>query len=588
MGSVKNPISAIAIVASVALMTLSSSLSAIEATWDYAVQISAAVETSPARVTLTWPQDTSFTPNSYTIYRKSLDATSWGSGTSLPGTATSYTDTSVSVGSSYEYQVVKSTSGHTGYGYIYVGIQASLTDNRGKLVLIVDNTHASTLASELKRLQQDLVGDGWTVLRHDVARNDSVVNVKNLIKADYAADPSQVKAVFLFGHVPVPYSGNIVPDGHYPDHQGAWPADAFYGDMDGSWTDSSVNNNSATEPRNRNVPGDGKFDQSDLPSNIELQVGRVDLANLPGRQYWGGPATFSSEQELLRNYLNKDHAWRFKQLTAPVRALVFDDFGIRGGEAFAASAYRNFGPFVGANNITTLRNKGEWIPTLKGNNYLWAYGSGAGSYTSIGGLGSTGQYQDGTTVELVNADIKAVFTLVMGSWLGDWDTEDNIMRSILATRTEGLVSAWSGRPHWFCQHMGLGMNIGYAARLTQNNPKDGTYNTAVNSAARQIHIALMGDPTLRMHVVAPPSNLNVTPGRPGPALPGRHRRKLCSATMSIALKPRPGLSNGLPAACSPQPAIMIPAPPAATMPTWCVRSNWKTPLAAVTTMPARV
>ena len=44
-----------------------------------------------------------------------------------------------------------------------------------------------------------------------------------------------------FGHVPVPYSGDIVPDGHMPDHVGAWPCDGFYGDMDGTWTDNAVN-----------------------------------------------------------------------------------------------------------------------------------------------------------------------------------------------------------------------------------------------------------------------------------------------------------------------------------------------------------
>ena len=68
-------------------------------------------------------------------------------------------------------------------------------------------------------------------------------------------------SLFLLGHVPVPYSGNINPDGH-PDHQGAWPADGYYADMDGTWTDISVNNTVATGTRNDNVPGDGKFDQS--------------------------------------------------------------------------------------------------------------------------------------------------------------------------------------------------------------------------------------------------------------------------------------------------------------------------------------
>ena len=53
------------------------------------------------------------------------------------------------------------------------------------------------------------------------------------------------------------------------------------------------------------------------------------------------------------------------------------------------------------------------------------------------------------------------------------------------------------------------MNIGYAARLTQNNGGNGLYHNQINSAAGNIHIALMGDPTLRMHPVAP-VNLTAT------------------------------------------------------------------------------
>ena len=60
--------------------------------------------------------------------------------------------------------------------------------------------------------------------RLEVERKDSVVSVKNRIKAEYRADTINTRAVFLFGHVPVAYSGDIVPDGHVPDHQGAWPS----------------------------------------------------------------------------------------------------------------------------------------------------------------------------------------------------------------------------------------------------------------------------------------------------------------------------------------------------------------------------
>jgi hypothetical protein len=54
--------------------------------------------------------------------------------------------------------------------------------------------------------------------------------------------------------------------------------------------------------------------------------------------------------------------------------------------------------------------------------------------------------------------------------------------------------------------MGLGETIGYTARLTQNNT--GLYQNQINAAANQIHIALMGDPTLRLHPVAPVASLD--------------------------------------------------------------------------------
>jgi hypothetical protein len=476
-------------------------------TWEFSVQVSASVQSSPPQITLSWPQDVYIVPNSYTVYRKAPNATSWGPGTTLPGTTTSYVDSNVSVGTAYEYQIVKVTSQYTGYGYIYAGSNIPMTENRGKLLLVVDNTYAANLANELARLQQDLVGDGWTVIRHDVGRNDSVPSVKSWLVSQYNADPANVKTVFLFGHVPVPYSGDIVPDGHVPDHQGAWPCDGFYGDMTGVWTDTSVNDTGGEYARNHNVPGDGKYDQSSFPAPITLMVGRVDLANMPGLYYTGGPNTFPSEQELLRNYLNKDHRFRTKQFDLPRRGISGDFFGVRNGEAFAASAYRNFAPFFGANNITTIVDQGVWAPTLTTTPYLWAGGFGAGSFGSIGGLGNSGSYNNVLTTDVVNNDLKFVFGLFFGSWLGDWDSQDNIMRSVLATPSYGLACAWSGRPHFFLQHMGLGETIGYGTRLTQNNGPSGLYQNQVNTAAGNIHVALMGDPTLRMHIVAPPSNL---------------------------------------------------------------------------------
>ena len=110
----------------------------------------------------------------------------------------------MTVGTTYEYQIVKaSTVGYTGYGYIYAGINAPLVDSRGKVILVVDNSFSSSLSNELARLQSDLTGDGWSVVRRDVGRNDTPQNVKSVITAAYQADTNNVKAVFLFGHVPI-------------------------------------------------------------------------------------------------------------------------------------------------------------------------------------------------------------------------------------------------------------------------------------------------------------------------------------------------------------------------------------------------
>ena len=136
---------------------------------DYAVRVSATVQTNPAQISLSWPANAGST--GYLVYRKSRDAKVWGTGLPLPSSASNYVDLNVVAGSSYEYRISKSATNYSGEGYVYAGIAVPLVESRGKVVLLVDNTLSTSLASELARLQQDLAGDGWTVLSHDVARD---------------------------------------------------------------------------------------------------------------------------------------------------------------------------------------------------------------------------------------------------------------------------------------------------------------------------------------------------------------------------------------------------------------------------------
>ena len=97
-------------------------------------------------------------------------------------------------------------------------------------------------------------------------------SIKDQIVANYNADPNGVKAVLLLGTVPIPYSGDFAWDGH-ADHYGAWPSDAYYADVNGVWTDNSINDTSPGRAANVNVPGDGKFDQSYYPLRWSYKSG---------------------------------------------------------------------------------------------------------------------------------------------------------------------------------------------------------------------------------------------------------------------------------------------------------------------------
>jgi hypothetical protein len=457
----------------------------------YAVEVTAAIQTAPPQVRLVWPLDANAT--GYSVSRKLPTATSWTSLTSLPGTATGYTDGNVALGGAYEYRISKSsTLGISAFGYILAGVDAPLVENRGKLILLVDNTQAAPLAAELSRLQQDLAGDGWTVIRKDVSRTATVPSVKALIKTEYDADRANVKAVFLFGHIPVPRSGDINPDGH-PNHIGAWAADTYYADMDGTWTDSSVNDTSAERADNYNTPGDGKFDQGQIPSDLELALGRVDLSNMT---CYSNKTPARSETDLLRAYLNKDHNFRHGLLNVPRRGVIADNFGDIYGESFAVTGWRSFAPMFGPNGTTGL-NYGTYFPTLKAQPYLFAYACGGGSYYTCDGIGGSDDFA-------LN-DIQAVFTMHFGSYFGDWNNESNFLRASLGSGYV-LTTTWSGRPLYFYHPMALGETVGYSVLLSQNNRSGGLYEKQ-NMGTRYVNNSLHGDPSLRLHPVLPPSNV---------------------------------------------------------------------------------
>ena len=464
------------------LMNFSSSLFSQTYALDNSVLLTAAGSTGPDAVTLTWRSYPGTTQ--YQVYRKLPASAAWGTAiATLTPADTSYTDLTVTNGTVYEYRVDR-IAPTIANGYVLSGVNTHLNYNNGIMILLTDSFFVPVLNTEINQLVADYEADGWFVKQVYISRSQSVPSVKARIVTLYNQDPTNTKALMILGHIPVPYSGLINPDGH-PDHLGAWPADVFYADMNGTWTDASENDStSASDPRNHNVPGDGKYDQSLIPSTLELQTGRVDLYNLP--------AFTATETQLMQKYLHKLHAFKTRGFIPQDAAVIEDNFGGY-SEGFSSSGYKNFSAMVGPDNTYTT----DWLTTLDTLNALWSYGCGGGWYQGASGIAAS--------TDFAADSVLSVFNMLFGSYFGDWDVQNSFLRSALGSGTM-LTNVWAGRPHWQFHQMALGYPIGYSALKTQNNSS--TYYTSNLSPGyfgQWVHISLQGDPSLRLHYIAPPS-----------------------------------------------------------------------------------
>lgn len=508
------------VVTTILLIALQASLYS-QSPKEFSVMLRASVSETPRQtITLRWNADSN--QQRIFIWKKDKEWPTFPNAIadSVVGTGTSWTDANAVVGKAYEYRVFRiirkqtgtdSATGNPifsvfwGTGYITSGVKAPPAP-RERMLVLVDTTMVAPLSQQLTALRADLEQEGWSVTQRGVERvtkydSGAVVRVRNLIKSEWAIGEGDLGGVFIIGHIPIPYSGRIAPDGHVPDHLGAWPADGIYGDIDANYSDFIIDSPNTQRPANNNVPGDGKYDQSTFNSAIDIPVGRVDFYDMP--------AFPESETELLRQYLNRNHAYRINTWNVAMGGVIDDNFGTY-GEVFAASAWRSFSVFGGDTTVKA----GDYFTDLAGpSTMLLGYGCGGGTDVSAGGVG--------TTTDLVTKPVHAVFTMLFGSYFGDWGTQNNLLRASLASKPRALVCGWSGRPHWYLHHMALGETIGYSARISQNNQtivngQLGTYVPMViqtqqglsiaSSGDRGVHIGLMGDPSLRA-VTAPVATL---------------------------------------------------------------------------------
>lgn len=449
---------------------------------------------SNGTITINWPAQ-SFTGSWQIFKRKNItDAWSGTPAANLAATATSWTDASFTTGSAYEYSIyqVNSSNQAVAVGYLYAGNKTPEVPTFGSVILLVDSNYIKPLAGELTQLKNDLAKDGWVIKTIYAGRGETPPTVKARISAAMAATSPTPRSLYIIGHVPVPYSGYFSgnsdacaypPDGHVEgsgNHTGAWPADLYYGDFTGTYTDATVNLSTGLESRLYNIPGDGKFDQCKVAGEVTLEIGRVDLYNMP--------IFNKSDTVMVSNYLNKAHLWRKDSVVTVERGLVDDNFttlSLSHTGWIAQNCMVRADSIFGNRDYFTAQNAGA---------YLWSYGCGPGSFNSCSGIGAMNNWNPGI--------FNNIFTALAGSFFGDWDNQNNFLRGPIATGS--LCSFWGGIPTWYMQHMGLGLPIGVGAKYTQNS-KMADFNGSENG----VYIALMGDPTIKVRNVPMTGKLKI-------------------------------------------------------------------------------
>ena len=448
---------------------------------------------------LSWPENSARTGTYQFFYRElyGSDHTWLLVGNPIQGPASSLVfNTQKNV--EFAAQYLNQNNQAEAIGYIAAGV-LNEPILKGRTILVIDSLISVEAQSQLATLKNDLLASGWFFDELIVKRTDNPEAIKGKIQSLLAKGSFENNTVYIIGHVPVPYSGYFSstgtrppPDGHVEgsgNHTGAWPADVFYADFEGIWEDILVKCTTGSQSRHHNIGGDGKFDPSELPGKASVDLGRVDFYDMP--------AFTESEIELTKEYLERTHKWKMGEIPYVKRALIDNNFGRLN---LASTGYHNFSCLIQKDSIFDDR---DYFKSQALGNYLWSYGCGAGSYTSCNGIGNTNNFAQYKNKDSFNN----IFTILAGSYFGDWDSKNNLLKASLAAGS--LATFWGGIPKWYVHHMGLGKHIGYGARITQNNSNE-YFNGNFNASYRGVHIALIGDPTLTMIPVKPVKNVKAT------------------------------------------------------------------------------
>lgn len=447
------------------------------------------------------------------ISRAELGTTNWTRLGRVSG-RWDFEDVQVKAGQAYSYRLV--TNSRPARLDLVAGLRLPPVEDRGAVAVLVDDTMVDPLRLALDQLERDLVADGWRVVRRAVPRHDdrnwaknlpAIAGIRNFLRSEWEDSGRTLRAVYLVGHVAIPYSGMRAEDVHTgkgDNHWGAWPADHYYADLDGIWTDRLPYPDylsKPTFPETYNVPGDGKWDTEWVAPNaagdtrLELAFGRIDFVRMPAFV-----RTARGEADRVRQYLEKVHRYRGGGISAEPRAVVGLYLGHGVDLEILKNAWRAGSSLFGPGQESLF--EGDLFELPEGRSAAWGFQSGGGGIDRVR-IGTPRQL---TTASLIpaNRQPRVLFAMLLGSWFGDWAVgENNLLRAITASRDYGLAAMWVRYTEWRYDPLARGGTLGDAQLLTANesirqtDPAFGTTRT----------LTILGDPTLRQHVVEPPRSV---------------------------------------------------------------------------------
>lgn len=376
---------------------------------------------------------------------------------------------------------------------VFSGIELNHDEQKGGVLVLMDSNLHPLISTTYEEYQQTLIADGWKVYLLLVSPEEKDIEVKNKIRQVYAQDPD-LRSLFIIGDVARPLSGVVsAPDGH-GYHTGAWIADGFYADMDYEWTDHYAVDTLNTYPIHENRIGDGRYDHTTLPSDAELEVGRLYFEHLP---------IFEEQPyELYQRYLEKNIRFRKSQMN-----FNNDYFLHWNNAAYPDRMHRNM--FLLSENA----HKSKRITQTANTQPDIDLGIDSYLYGSINGFGAPGgQSINGriTSANFKNDSMQVAFLSLAASNIGNWTYASQLMNATLASKSPTLITTW-GVFNMPTQYLKSGETFGYCHRKGANNRAIGSGNYVAFSSndSDEVAATLWGDPTLTMHIVQPVSDVQL-------------------------------------------------------------------------------